>query len=75
MRCTCYAQASRPARDTSLAAAAIVAAKDALSAGNAGRVSVTETRRFAGKDIQASLDSLSSQIGTHGPEASSDQER
>lgn len=46
------AQVLKSRRDTSLAAAAIAAAKDALSVGSQGRVSVTETRRFAGKDIQ-----------------------
>ncbi len=45
-------QAAQPERGPSAAAAALAAAKAAASATAHSQASVTETRRFAGKDIQ-----------------------
>ena len=48
-------QESKPGRGVSAAAAALAAAKAAASATAHGQASVTETRRFAGKDVQVRL--------------------
>ena len=45
-------QEAKPARGMSAAAAALAAAKAAASATAHGQASVTETRRFAGKDVR-----------------------